>query len=807
MWNSSIWGDGRTDDDAAATDDVGATNDDPQLEEAVLFLCVLACLVCCCLSTCIVRRLRRLSGLSARYLSAELTQPLLDETDHETVLTREGGEWRCVVCGQENRRVREACDLCGLARAISTGPRAAEVEARALKAAGYDPNAVVRIVKSYSGGKDAESIDLTTRQKRAARRGRWQRAVGGWALDLGADPEDSVMAGVVVELHETPAASCSVVDATNSAFDGPGSLARSLSSAATATKLAETKDDDDDDEEESLDGAGDVEDPRRPIAQPEQPQQPQQRSWRRRRRPALRRMPASRQLSLTDGRTPSPVAPEASELERVSSLAFSEKHLWLEKQLEALRRPPSEGHARLEVRRECLLEDSVQQLLALDDKQLRQWMRVQFVDEPGIDVGGLEREWFGLAAEAVFDKAVGVFKIVTDGAYACDPAASLPATVGGHPRSDELYEFAGRLIGKAIAEHVPLRAPLALPIYKQLLGRPLDFAPDLEDLDVDLARNLTWVLQNEGVQDLDLDFSVAVEAALCAPRESLFDRSTHALNDDASGTYFWVDDATTQENEEKDSSPITRGGLVRELVPGGRFRTVDDSNKLEYARQLWRYHVVDACAPAVWRLAKGLYSVIPADLLAVFDALELELLVCGVPTIDVDDWADNTDYAGDYRRRGAKHQVIVWFWKTVRGLDQAHRARLLQYCTGSSRVPCHGFKALQRNDGKYQRFCIQSLPRNELRFPRAHTCFNRLDLPLYSTRDELEAGLKVIIAMDTTGASFSPLLCLFSSQALPWISIPSLLRSLPASPTTRSSWFATKNKISFAALPRTRPLC
>ena len=30
-------------------------------------------------------------------------------------------------------------------------------------------------------------------------------------------------------------------------------------------------------------------------------------------------------------------------------------------------------------------------------------------------------------------------------------------------------------------------------------------------------------------------------------------------------------------------------------------------------------------------------------------------------------------------------------------------------------------------------------------------CFNRLDLPLYSSKNELEAGLKVILAMDTTG--------------------------------------------------------
>ena len=70
---------GQTDD--LVVDDPEDESDDPQLEEAFLFLAVLACLVCCCFSTCIVRRLRRLSGYGGRYLSAELTQPLLEDED------------------------------------------------------------------------------------------------------------------------------------------------------------------------------------------------------------------------------------------------------------------------------------------------------------------------------------------------------------------------------------------------------------------------------------------------------------------------------------------------------------------------------------------------------------------------------------------------------------------------------------------------------------------------------------------------------------------------------------------------------
>ena len=117
----------------------------------------------------------------------------------------------------------------------------------------------------------------------------------------------------------------------------------------------------------------------------------------------------------------------------------------------------------------------------------------------------------------------------------------------------------------------------------------------------------------------------------------------------------------------------------------------------------------------------------------------------------MDDWMKHTEYAGEYRRRGAAHPVIRWWWRAVRALEPHERAKLLQFCTGSARVPCHGFRGLQRNDGRFQRFCVQSLPRTALRFPRAHTCFNRVDLPLYASYAELAVGLRVVLAMEATG--------------------------------------------------------
>lgn len=64
------------------------------------------------------------------------------------------------------------------------------------------------------------------------------------------------------------------------------------------------------------------------------------------------------------------------------------------------------------------------------------------------------------------------------------------------------------------------------------------------------------------------------------------------------------------------------------------------------------------------------------------------------------------------------------------------RARLLQFVTGSSRVPLQGFKALQGNTGAAtpRLFTIHltaDVPIQNL--PKAHTCFNRIDLPAYDS--------------------------------------------------------------------------
>lgn len=131
--------------------------------------------------------------------------------------------------------------------------------------------------------------------------------------------------------------------------------------------------------------------------------------------------------------------------------------------------------------------------------------------------------------------------------------------------------------------------------------------------------------------------------------------------------------------------------------------------------------------------SSGFYDVIPQPLLSIFDHREIELVLCGLPNIDKADWQKNTLYAGMYESKGNKHKVIEWFWKLVDELDDTMAARLLQFSTGTARVPIQGFKLLQGRDGDVRKFTITSVKMKDSVFPKAHTCFNRIELPLYAS--------------------------------------------------------------------------
>ena len=86
----------------------------------------------------------------------------------------------------------------------------------------------------------------------------------------------------------------------------------------------------------------------------------------------------------------------------------------------------------------------------------------------------------------------------------------------------------------------------------------------------------------------------------------------------------------------------------------------------------------------------GFNEVVPLEWLKYFDERELELMLCGMQEVDVDDWQRNSIY----RHYTRSSKQVVWFWQYVRQLDSEKRSRLLQFVTGTCRVPVGGFAEL-----------------------------------------------------------------------------------------------------------------
>lgn len=97
---------------------------------------------------------------------------------------------------------------------------------------------------------------------------------------------------------------------------------------------------------------------------------------------------------------------------------------------------------------------------------------------------------------------------------------------------------------------------------------------------------------------------------------------------------------------------------------------------------------------------------------------------------DFDALEGSTEYDGGYTN---ETPVIKDFWSIVHSLSLDDKRKLLQFTTGSDRVPLGGLSKLK--------LVIARNGPDSDRLPTAHTCFNVLLLPEYSTKEKLKDRL------------------------------------------------------------------
>lgn len=124
-------------------------------------------------------------------------------------------------------------------------------------------------------------------------------------------------------------------------------------------------------------------------------------------------------------------------------------------------------------------------------------------------------------------------------------------------------------------------------------------------------------------------------------------------------------------------------------MQNGKNTQVNDQNKFFYVDMCIQMMTMDMVKKSMNSIKEGVNKVVPTKFLSIFEPYEMEMILYGVPFIDVHDWKINTTYKSPYT---PSHNVIKWFWKVVEEFDQEQLANMLHFCTGSSRTPIHGFK-------------------------------------------------------------------------------------------------------------------
>ena len=360
------------------------------------------------------------------------------------------------------------------------------------------------------------------------------------------------------------------------------------------------------------------------------------------------------------------------------------------------------GAEKLKINRDRVLEDSMEQFANIN---LFKELKIIFVGEESHDAGGLIREWLTVLFQKILDSNTGLFvrSDTNEIGYIIKPNL--------YPSQELLnkYYFIGCVLAKALLENLTVNCCFNKVIYQLILGEKI-VLNDLVFIDKPLYNSMKHLV------------SMKEE---CAENISLCEIYFTFEYEDENGNFHQED-----------------------LIENGRNTLVTQYNLDEYIDKRIEYYTKSQIS-GIKEIIRGINTIFPVDYLKIFTSDQLGLLINGTPFIDVDDWRINTRYK-DYQDYD---NVIINFWDIINNLSQEELSNFLLFCTGSSRVPIGGFKSLESNRGQISKFEIVKTEYYEGKknFLRAHTCFNRLDLPNFPDKEKLNEAIKFALENEVLG--------------------------------------------------------
>jgi E3 ubiquitin-protein ligase HERC4 len=345
------------------------------------------------------------------------------------------------------------------------------------------------------------------------------------------------------------------------------------------------------------------------------------------------------------------------------------------------------GHAQipylmLMVSRQNIVNETIIQLQNSTTADLKKPLRVKFADEEAEDAGGVTKEFFMLLIKEILNPDYGMFKEYEES----NAMWFNPMTF----EDNSYYFLIGILYGLAIYNFTIINVPFPLVLYDKLLKEesPVYGPADLAQLSPTTARSLQQLIdytEPDAEEVFGLSFTVT---------ESQFGEATE-----------------------------------RPLKLGGEEMVVTNANKSEYVKLYIDYVLNKSCETQFDAFKKGFLKVVSQRVLQLFHPQELMALVVGNENYDWDVMQEIAAYKEGY---SPNHPTIVFFWEVFHEFAAEDKKKFLLFLTGSDRIPIAGMSSVK--------IMIQKTADTAF-LPVAHTCFNLLDLPEYTTKEKLHFKL------------------------------------------------------------------
>lgn len=167
----------------------------------------------------------------------------------------------------------------------------------------------------------------------------------------------------------------------------------------------------------------------------------------------------------------------------------------------------SPSSALITIHRDRIVEDGYRQLALLSPHALKGVIRVRFInqqglDEAGIDQDGVFKEFLEETIKRVFDPSLNLFKTTSDQRLYPSPTSHM------QENHLQLFEFVGRMLGKAVYEGIVVDVPFAMFFLSQILVQThqalYSCMDELPSLDTELYRSLTFI------KHYQVDFSLSL---------------------------------------------------------------------------------------------------------------------------------------------------------------------------------------------------------------------------------------------------------------------------------------------------------